>query len=768
MIAKRVVLKNWCQHQDVDISMSPGVVGVMGRNGSGKTNFIKAISDALTGDFHKEKALCLSRGAKKGSISVTFSVPPDGTVDGSAGFDFTVTRNLHDREASLVFSDGREKVTSAAKVNAAIKQIIPADLMLFREVVFVNQTDISTLLFKDSTAKDRIVQRFFGMNKCNEIESMLANSLSLVTPMNITMDLPNASYTSNPLAAVSVPDVDVSLLESQIAESRINVKEYNAQKDSFRSIDHIMVALEALDKRKEYSNKVKNILARKDEYSTRLRNKKQELQEALRNRQEWQESVKRLWSLARPDLYNNVSIAELQKMFSAIDYIEKAQIELNEINSQIEELKVQIANPEEVYELISKQQGEITSLSLRRDMITKEVHKWGEIYNKIASISHDPSCQGGSCPSCGQAVTEKEKDFILQNINQKNAEAESLAKELSTQQTFLLDIQKKFKTWNDALNKLNAARKTKKDGIDSSYHTINLMRNTKTCEEVYQKYLAGDVAWKSATEIGINNFKQYEEDFNNAEFNCKDMERMINRINAELADDEQDIAAFEKENANILTQHTEAPDLDFNFSAATSALIAEREKVYDINSAISRENVTINNAEKAIEVYRNAQLHNLNTIQIREFVSKIKSGFGPNGIPKIVVSARLAKMQDTINSYLAMFEAPFTTTLTDGLDFKCHFPNMPQDNPITGAELSEGQKNMLAISFRFAALEGLTSNIGLLVLDEPSAPIDAQSVQSFGLLLESVRALAHKTGMQIIMPTHEEDLVEHFDQTVRF
>jgi hypothetical protein len=577
------------------------------------------------------------------------------------------------------------------------------------------------------------------------------------------------SYKLNPLAASVVPDVDVANLEQQIVESRAVMTETFQKKEALRSVDEIMQALRDLEARRTKSTKVSALFQRLEQFQQNIAIQKGVVRECHVEVGMADTEVQRLVLLSNEGKYNAAIINDLEKMFSAIAYVQEASVRVQEIDAKLAELQTQIPNSEEVYNLISKQQEEIASLVATKDLAEKDVKEWGAIYNKIAAISHDPSCEGGSCPACGQRVTEKEKDFILQNINQKTAVIQTMSDEIQKQKIFLNEIQTKFKKWNDASTSLTTTKSRETNALRNNHGIIMATcASTALCTEVYNKFLGGDVNWRSDIEAEIAQYNLNYNTLNTARASLSAATRNQSRNEYTLDNLIRDKDTLLENEKEVFTAHKEIPDRDFDFSAATSALISEREKVHSLASLLSAEQTKIDNAERLIAGYQNAQWRNLRTIQLREFVAKLKAGFGPDGIPKIVVSARLAKMQNTINAYLAMFEAPFTTTMSDGLDFQCYFPGMPEDKPITGGELSEGQKNMLAISFRFAALESLTSNIGLLVLDEPSAPIDSQSVQSFGMLLESVRELANKTGMQIIMPTHEEDLVEHFDQTVRF
>ena len=55
MKISKVVLNNFAQHKKVEHVFHENIIGILGKNGSGKSNFAFAISVAVTGEFGKKK-----------------------------------------------------------------------------------------------------------------------------------------------------------------------------------------------------------------------------------------------------------------------------------------------------------------------------------------------------------------------------------------------------------------------------------------------------------------------------------------------------------------------------------------------------------------------------------------------------------------------------------------------------------------------------------------------------------------------------------------
>jgi len=111
-----------------------------------------------------------------------------------------------------------------------------------------------------------------------------------------------------------------------------------------------------------------------------------------------------------------------------------------------------------------------------------------------------------------------------------------------------------------------------------------------------------------------------------------------------------------------------------------------------------------------------------------------------------------------------VFDIPFTAAIKDDLDVVCVFPGAGEK---PAGRLSGGQKVMLGIAFRFAVYRLFASELGFMILDEPTSMLADEKVQSVVDVMQSVRRYAHNTGMQLVVITHKSQLETAFDQTVR-
>src|SRR5215471_8056334 len=74
----RVELKNIKNHAEGEWAFQPGVVAICGPNGAGKTTIIEAVAWALFDHLDYKREDFLRRGARKGSVNLSFVSKLDG------------------------------------------------------------------------------------------------------------------------------------------------------------------------------------------------------------------------------------------------------------------------------------------------------------------------------------------------------------------------------------------------------------------------------------------------------------------------------------------------------------------------------------------------------------------------------------------------------------------------------------------------------------------------------------------------------------------
>ena len=134
-----------------------------------------------------------------------------------------------------------------------------------------------------------------------------------------------------------------------------------------------------------------------------------------------------------------------------------------------------------------------------------------------------------------------------------------------------------------------------------------------------------------------------------------------------------------------------------------------------------------------------------------------------DNLPRLAMQRYLGTLNSKLNQFLSLFEVPFTCTIKNNLDVVCNVPDIGEK---PAARLSGGQKVMLGIAFRIAVYNMFASDLGFMILDEPTSELDDDRIDNVANMFESVGQYARNAQMQLIVITHKEALKRTFDHTI--
>jgi len=151
-------------------------------------------------------------------------------------------------------------------------------------------------------------------------------------------------------------------------------------------------------------------------------------------------------------------------------------------------------------------------------------------------------------------------------------------------------------------------------------------------------------------------------------------------------------------------------------------------------------------------------------------LERVRSWMHYTNGPHKLASRVMESLTDGVNMFLNKLNAPFYVVLDeDGMSYRCPFTDgrtMPETGAPAAAELSGGQKTLLALSFRLASYCMFASRQGLMTLDEVTAYLDSENVSNFCTLLEKLKEIMVQLDLQVIISTHEQQLLPFFDSVV--
>jgi exonuclease SbcC len=178
MHVTRVELENIKSYERAEFAFEPGTTAIVGPNGAGKTTILEAIAWTLFDTLDYSKDDFLRRGAKKGSVRVTF----ESDLDGRRYTVYRDTANgyyIYDPELKLKLE---EKKANVAPMLARLLGIeagtdLPA---LFKSAIGVPQGLLTADFLKTSSQRKAAFDRLLKVEEYREGAERLRDTVSLI------------------------------------------------------------------------------------------------------------------------------------------------------------------------------------------------------------------------------------------------------------------------------------------------------------------------------------------------------------------------------------------------------------------------------------------------------------------------------------------------------------------------------------------------------------------------------------------------------------
>ena len=193
----RLKLTNFKRHRDLEVEIRPGLIGLTGHNGSGKSSFLSSMAFAITGAPLNDEPLkdLITWGEKNGSVEMEFE---------HQGMNYTVIRPIGKPGATLDSADGSISIKGILPVTAEMQRMSGTPFDLFKSIMFVAQDSLdSPLKGTEATRKEAFgklfnCQRFDRLRdimqeSCSRLQGV-ANSISESSVENIKKEIEEAEY----------------------------------------------------------------------------------------------------------------------------------------------------------------------------------------------------------------------------------------------------------------------------------------------------------------------------------------------------------------------------------------------------------------------------------------------------------------------------------------------------------------------------------------------------------------------------------------------
>ena len=506
MILNNLELINFKKYTQKSFSFEEGLVGIVGKNGSGKSTIFEAILFALYGELKNKGSKELIRNSsvsEKEPVSVSLEFEFDGLT-------YKVVREFRGKalSANAKFYKNEEVITTGAKeVTNSIVKLVKMNKDAFMHTLFASQKELTSLSNLKPEDRKKMIRKLLGLEKIDAIETMLIEkSRGLKREIDAFREvLLSSDEITAKESAIKTHNENKTLINTNLTSKSkeletLKLKEIESKKE-----------LDLLQKTKEHKTKllselelIKNSLEANKLQQTKLASELLELQQKQKELVVL-ESVKIEFEQLQLKLKEQQQLKEIQLKKDGLNKEQKnlreqytkakndiATLELevkNYANLQLKQQQIQ-AEMTKLQTSIKEQEAQIKAISLSISGEQKLID-----ITKAQIVQIQDIGKGSNCPTCTRPLLE-EYDKVIANLS---STIESIQKEKIDKQTL-------------ELSKLESSKVTldkQKEELDKQHQELN--KQLTIIETKQKDLLKANGYFKEVETKGIQNKKELEE-----------------------------------------------------------------------------------------------------------------------------------------------------------------------------------------------------------------------------------------------------------------
>jgi DNA repair exonuclease SbcCD ATPase subunit len=706
VIIQNVTLLNFCQHKALTTEFSPHLNMIVGRNGSGKTNLLRAMEAAITGDFGGGKGNDIRQTAnEKDPSEVVLTLEHHGD-------SMCVTRRLRPNSNELHL---RGKLTGRTfgEVNEAILEFLGVSKKQVGDYVFVGQKEVAELLEKTPAERGRELASLFGVTHAEKIWSSIGEYLSGVTMPATGVDLDEAK------AALQTAKNDRDNLLVKMTEySHVpdDITEYMAAKqqviDDYQKRLQLDQALHQIDVSIDGANDV--ITGLETTFNQAITDRK-EISDAL--------ELMREDFLAATD---ELRLLEVNRAFR--DLISIAE---DKLTAALDALQLQPMKPAEFLEtdVLEGHRSQLRHTDARREYLAALQD----------NLKH--GVESGKCPTCEQPAVDLQRR--LDNTSQELVAVERAANDIRTHITSTDGYHNTMKEWQ-----------RQKGRVDEATTELESVKKNDPGPAPSDDQIA---AWKKVTAD--------HRELSDAKYG---LDTQVASVQATLEETRKRLESDKLQQAQHVTALQQLPTHTLDSQLAAQSDMAKMQQdsksLAILQGERTRADQIITMCQKTVKDTQDILAKGRRVRTAVAHLDDVRRIFHRDQAPRMVSFTYLEQMQHEINETLGLFDAPFRVTADETLGFTAEF--LDGSRIVPDRRLSVGERVVLAMAFRIAVNSTFAGSLGLLSLDEPTAGLDEHNMGCLPQALERLREISQARGLQVFFVTHEPRISNLFDNVL--
>lgn len=388
MKVKNLEIENIQSYEYENIDFEEGETLIYGDNGSGKTTLLRAIFGALFQDrsasrIHSGYTLdkLVRRSADEGRIKLTFEVNKEEYIiewvlavttneDGEREYDGTTKCVLKSSALS-------EPVSGVKAVRSVVMDVIGMDAVSFVNSVYVQQGDITRLIYANQTERKEIIDDLLGLSEIDEQVDRLDEARLG------TNDLIDSTEISIKEIEEQIEEYDRDSINSRISQTKSGIADIESDIEEKRNaLSKKREALSDIEDKKEEYGGLEDEIQRLDET---IAKKKDDLQTYESTLEEKREKKKNLQTRFK-EVMGSISDYEEQLDVDSLERgvlqerIEDIQETLEEERERKSELVEELSEKKTTYTHLEEKQSEL------REQISELEKEIEEVSQKVETL----------------------------------------------------------------------------------------------------------------------------------------------------------------------------------------------------------------------------------------------------------------------------------------------------------------------------------------------------------------------------------------------
>lgn len=719
-------VKDFCQYEEVTVSLLAGMNIVVGENGSGKSNlFVRAPEFAMFGECAntprlEENIRGYDRRLGNSPVADEATVRLRFIADGKEGVVTRVIRSEGANRALMVYDN--ETYKSVSKVNAKMQDLLQVDPRMASRFVIVHQGRLDALFSATRADRKDMFHLLFGTNIFDRFARGMSTEISNYDVFKVPDETPEQLQDEMTVVGLELLDMNerLAILQADVDKS---------------DGDALVAAL----------NSAREVITAKGAMPSAL--------EELKSAEVDKEEVEASLSLFLKEHAALATKIELQSSAA-----ETAQLEIREATACFARNEARkIAKHNLAVSGVALDAATTISIPSVEDPTSTilQLNRTKEKLQARLRVSREfvASASGGDgeCPTCGttevvaadgkhtpvsellarhQAIIDEVLPLVVEIVSTvQSAEGvfETYVRELDELQN---EIDKRIVNLKIAGAAL--------DALGDIEPEINLEEARTIVAEFVALVVERDEVAKAKEALHANN--------NRVILRHGSVKETVDKLQLLVAKD-VDLEQSQRELETWMGMRE-------ILAGATATRDSTQQK---LNTLISRKHVVEDLLAK-VE----------GQIKYRALLADAQRVFHRDNLPALIAKQFTGRITRGWNEMLELFEVPFSAELVsapgtdDDLSMNFHFV----DGTRPSYQLSGGEKCAAALSLLVEVNKQFARNAGVLFLDEPTYGLNATKMDLLPEFLRKVQDYATATGIQIFMVTHEERLFQSFDNVI--